>query len=93
MLDLSRGYKLKSDIVLRSVNEKYWALSTTTGNQYKLNEVAYYILNELTAPKSITELVETAITVYKVSKQEFIDDCNDLIEGAVKNGLLEEVSL
>lgn len=92
MLDLGRGYKLKSDIVLKSVNEKYWALSTTSGNQYKLNEVAYYILNELTVPKSIIELVDAATTVYKVSKQEFTDDCNVLIEGAIKNGLVEEVS-
>lgn len=92
MLDLRRGYKVKSDIVLKNVNEKYWALSTTTGNQYKLNEVAYYILNELTDPKSIIELVYAATTVYKVSKQEFTDDCNALIEGAVKSGLVEEVS-
>lgn len=91
MLDLDRAYKLKPDIVLKSLNEKYWALSTITGNQYKLNEVAYYILNELTETKTINELANGAIKVYKVTVEEITGDCNSLIEGAIKSGLVEEV--
>lgn len=93
MLDLSKGFKLKSDIVLKCVNEKYWALSTTTGNQYKLNEVSYFIMNELTETKNINEISDAVTKVYKVSNQEFESDCNVLIEGAVKSGLVEEVSI
>lgn len=92
MLDMTHRYKLKEDIVLKGLNNKYWALSTTTGNQYKLNEVAYDILNELTEAKSINELVDAITKAYEISKHEFISDCNALIENALKSGLVKEVN-
>jgi len=91
MLDINNSYKLKTDIVLKGLNGKYWALSTTTGNQYKLNEVAYHILNELTEAQSINELLDAVMKTYNVSKQEFMSDCDALIENAIKSGLIEEV--
>lgn len=92
MLDISDCFKLNEDVVLKGLNGKYWALCTTTGNQYRLNEVAYCVLNELTESKSINDLVDTITKDYKVSKQEFMDDTIDLLEDALNNGLIEEVS-
>ncbi len=93
MLDITSTYKLKADIVLKSINGKYWALSTLTGNQYRLNEVSYSIMNELTENKNIYELVDILIKAYRVSKQEFTDDCSDFIKNALQSGLIEEVSI
>lgn len=93
MLDMTSTYKLKAGIVLKSINGKYWALSTLTGNQYRLNEVSYSIMNELTETKNIHELVYSLIKTYKVSTQEFTDDCSDFIKNALQGGLIEEVSI
>lgn len=91
MLDIINCFKLKSDIVLKGLNGKYWALSTTTGNQYKLNEVAYHMLNELVETNSVKGLVDAMRELYKVSEQEIESDCNALIEDLIKGGLVEEV--
>lgn len=92
MLDMTKRYMLKENIVLKGLNKKYWALSTDTGNQYKLNEIAYDILNELTEAKSINELVDTITKAYMISQQEFMNDCSALIDDALKSGLVEEVN-
>jgi len=92
VLDLKKQYKLKPDIVLKGLNNKYWALSTSSGNQYKLNEIAYTILNEMIETRSVEELADQITKDYKVSKQVFQDDCNMMIADALKNGLIEEVN-
>jgi hypothetical protein len=93
MLDLDSAYRLKSDIVLRSIKEKYWALNIKTGNQYKLNEVAYYILKVLNEETTINDLADKVTSEYKVSKKDFINDYNSLINDALTNGIVEEVNL
>jgi hypothetical protein len=93
MLDLSKQYRLNTDIVLKKINDKHWALSTKTGNQYKLNELSYFILNELTESRTVDELTAFVISIYNISAQNFSQDCIELIEGAVNTGLVEEVNL
>ena len=47
MLDLDRIYVLDENIILKSINDKFWALDTKSGKQYKLNRTAYDLLSQL----------------------------------------------
>lgn len=47
MLDLNSSYILLPNIVLKSVNNKFWALDTLSGKQFKLNRTAFEILSAL----------------------------------------------
>ncbi len=93
MLDLTKEYKVKSEIVLRTVNNNYWALNTANGNQYKLNEVSYFIINQITEKATIEQIAKKAICEYKVSFDEFIEDCKLIIQVALENHIIEEVIL
>ena len=73
MLDLTKEYKVKGEIVLRTVNNNYWALNTSNGNQYKLNEVSYFIINQMIENATTIELIaQKAVSEYKVSFDEFV---------------------
>lgn len=93
MLDLDKVFILKKDIVLRSINDNYWALNTTKGNQYKLNEVSFYIINQLHEQKTISQIADVATKEYKVSLEEFIEDCKLMMKKAVNNQIVEEVKI
>lgn len=93
MLDLTKDYKVKSDIVLRSVNNNYWALNTSNGNQYKLNEVSYFIINQMNEKATIEQIAQKAICEYKVSFDEFIEDCKLMVRVALENHIVEEVKV
>ncbi len=92
MLDLNMVLKLSKDIVLRGVGEKYWALNTTNGNQYKLNEVSYFILDLFREPKKISAMIDLVLAEYKIDKTRLEADCATMIQFAMeKNILVKEV--
>lgn len=93
MLDINKEYRVKKEIVLRKVNNKFWALNTDNGNQYKLNEVSYFIINQMNEKTTIEWIANKAICEYKVSFDEFIEDCTLMVQVALKNQIIEEVIL
>lgn len=93
MLDINKEYRVKKEIVLRKVNNNFWALNTENGNQYKLNEVSYFIINQMTGKTTIERIANNAICEYKVSFDEFIEDCKLMVQVALKNQIVEEVIL
>jgi peptidyl-tRNA hydrolase len=93
MLDLNTEFILKKDIVLRGIKNNFWALNTTVGNQYKLNEVSFYIMNQLHEQKTISQIADAATKEYKVSLVEFIEDCKLMMQTAIDNQIVEEVKI
>lgn len=94
MLDLTKEYKVKGEIVLRTVNNNYWALNTSNGNQYKLNEVSYFIINQMIEnATTIEQIAQKAVSEYKVSFDEFVEDCKLMIQVALENQIVEEVRI
>lgn len=94
MLDLTKEYKVKGEIVLRTVNNNYWALNTSNGNQYKLNEVSYFIINQMIEnATTIEQIAQKAVCEYKVSFDEFVEDCKLMVQVALENQIVEEVRL
>lgn len=94
MLDLTKEYKVKGEIVLRTVNNNYWALNTSNGNQYKLNEVSYFIINQMIENRTtIEQIAQKAVSEYKVSFDQFVEDCKLMIQVALENQIVEEVRI
>lgn len=93
MLDEEMILKLDENIVLRSINDKFWALDTRLGAQYKLNRVSFDILSDLDGKKSILKVVNNVYRLYNVSFDVFSDDAKVLLNNAFEKKIVREVKL
>lgn len=92
MLDMNRPLMLEENIVLRGLGDKYWALDTASGNQYRLNEVSYFILNLLRSQMSAGQVVDEILKEYAVDREQAIADCTRTLQFAVEKAIAKEVS-
>lgn len=91
MLDLTKKFQLKEEIVLRKIDSKCWALNVENGNQYRLNEVSYLILDSFRDTSTVEEMIAIVEKEYAVDKERLIADCSLMIQTAVDKNILKEV--
>lgn len=91
MLDLTKKFQLNEKIVLRKIDSKYWALNVENGNQYRLNEVSYLILDSFRDTSAVEEVITIVEKEYAVDKERLIADCSSMIQTAVDKNILKEV--
>ena len=91
MLDLTQKFQLKEEIVLRKIDSKCWALNVENGNQYRLNEVSYLILDSFRDASTVEEMIAIVKKEYAVDKERLIADCSLMIQTAVDKNILKEV--
>ena len=91
MLDMNRPLLLEDSIVLRGLGDKYWALNTSSGNQYRLNDVSYFILNLLRIQMSTAQVVDEILREYEVTREQAVIDCGKLLQFAIENAIVKEV--
>ena len=91
MLDLTKKFQLKEEIVLRKIDSKCWALNVENGNQYRLNEVSYLILDSFRDASTVEEMIAIVKKEYAVDKERLIADCSLMIQPAVDKNILKEV--
>ena len=91
MLDLTKKFQLNEKIVLRKIDSKCWALNIENGNQYRLNEVSYLILNSFRDTYAVEEMITIVEKEYAVDKERLIADCSSMIQTAVDKNILKEV--
>ena len=92
MLDLRKSFCLSDTIVLRGLANKFWALDIVSGNQYKLNEVSYFILNLLRIPMAVEQLIEEIRKVYEVAYEQVVADCFIVLQFAKEKNIIKEVT-
>lgn len=90
MLDLNSSYILLPNIVLKSVNNKFWALDTLSGKQFKLNRTAFEILSALSENVVLDKIFNEIAQRYDVLMEVFIRDASNLIQQAINNGIVEK---
>jgi hypothetical protein len=90
MLDLNSSYILLPNIVLKSVNNKFWALDTLSGKQFKLNRTAFEILSALSENVVLDKIFNEIAQPYDVLMEVFIRDASNLIQQAINNGIVEK---
>lgn len=91
MLDLTKKFQLNEKIVLRKIDSKCWALNVENGNQYRLNEVSFLILDSFRDTSTVTEIITIVENEYAVDKERLIADCSLMIQTAVDKNILKEV--
>lgn len=91
MLDLMRKFQLNGKIVLRKIDSKCWALNIENGNQYRLNEVSYLILDLFREISTVEDIIAIVEQEYVVDKQQLIADCSLMIQTAIDKNILKEV--
>lgn len=91
MLDLTKKFQLNEKIVLRKIDSKCWALNVENGNQYRLNEVSYLILDSFRDISTVKEVIAIVKKEYAVDKERLIADCSLMIQTAVDKNILKEV--
>jgi ubiquitin-protein ligase len=90
MLDVTEFYKRNENIIIKKLGGKQWALNMETGSECTINNVAYDILNILSTPHTMDEIVFEIINFYDVSRETFIEDCKAWMRIALEKGLVEE---
>ncbi|MBQ1175042.1 MAG: PqqD family protein [Treponema sp.] len=91
MLDLTNKYILNDKIVLRKMDSKCWALNVENGNQYRLNDVSYFILDSFREKATVESVITVVEKEYAVDRERLIADCNLLIQTAIDKNILKEV--
>lgn len=93
MLDLKQKFQINDKIVLRKIDNKCWALNIENGNQYRLNEVSYLILNSFRDISTIETIISIVEKEYAVNIERLIADCSLMIQTAVDKNILKEIQL
>jgi hypothetical protein len=91
MLDLTRRFQINDKIVLRKIGSKCWALNIENGNQYRLNEVSYLILDSFREVSTVGAMISIVEKEYAVDRERLIADCSLMIQTAVDKNILKEV--
>jgi hypothetical protein len=89
MLDVKVLYRRNENIIIKKLGENQWALNMETGAEYGLNEISFDMLNVLSAPRSIDELLDEVIKTYDVSRDVLAKDCSIWLETALQKGLVD----
>ena len=91
MLDLTQRYQINDKIVLRKIDNKCWALNVENGNQYRLNEVSYLILDSFREAPTVEAMISVVEKEYAVDRDRLIADCSLMIQTAIDKNILKEV--
>lgn len=91
MLDLVQKYQINDKIVLRKIDSKCWALNVENGNQYRLNDVSYFILDSFREASTVETIISIVEKEYAVDRERLIADCSLMIQTAIDKNILKEV--
>jgi hypothetical protein len=88
MLDLTKKYKRNPDVIIKNIGKTQIALNTESGSEYKLNEVSYDMLEQLSSGLSVETLIEKMTQLYDVSKETMTADCEKWLSVALEKELI-----
>lgn len=87
----NKKYQINDKIVLRTMDSKCWALNVENGNQYRLNEVSYFILDLFREVSAVEAAIAVVEKEYAVDRERLIADCSLMIQTAIDKNILKEV--
>ena len=79
---------MNEDIILRCVNDKFWALNTRNGNQYHINRVTYDILSAIDSNSNVDSIIKGVSKDYDVSAEIFEADALQLLSSSIEKGII-----
>lgn len=91
MLEVNARYQRSENIIIKKLGEKQWALNMENGNEYILNAVSYDILNELSIPRNMDDIVTLIISIYDISRETFLMDFKTWLLVALEKELIRKI--
>jgi hypothetical protein len=88
MLDLTQRFRRNPDIIIKNIGGMQVALNIEDGSEYKLNEISYDMLEALSTPLTICELVEILLQQYNVEKERLMMDSETWFTKALEKELI-----
>jgi hypothetical protein len=89
MLDMKGLYRRNENVIIRKLGKNQWALNMETGSEYTLNEISFDMLDILSTPHSIDELLNEIMNIYDVSRNILAEDCNTWLAVVLQKGLVD----
>ncbi|GBE51623.1 hypothetical protein BMS3Bbin14_00077 [bacterium BMS3Bbin14] len=72
--------------------EHYFAFNTSTGDHFKLNHTAHWVLEAIGSETSFQGLIDKFAKEYDLSQDTAQEDLSEIIRYALENSIIEEVS-
>jgi hypothetical protein len=83
--------KLKENIVIEIIDDKYTIYDPIEDKLLTLNLSASLILDMLIKGKKKDEILKTYMEIYEIDEEKAKEDIENLIENLKKEGILEDV--
>lgn len=83
--------QLSNGTVLHAIPEleKYWAFNVKTGDQYDLNESAYFLLTLFSEPMTVFKALLSFANKYELADRQVDEDCLPLLTQYLNDGIFE----
>ena len=91
MLEINKAYSLRTNIIIKGINKKYWALDTNSGSQFRLNELSFDVLSAMDGKTTIEEILIEQAKKYDVDIKIISKDIISFLENALSKGFLSLV--
>jgi hypothetical protein len=89
VLDVKVFYRRNENIIIRKLGKNQWALNMETGSEYDLNEISFDMLNILSTPHSVDDMLNEIIATYDVSQDVLTEDYTAWLVIALQKGLID----
>lgn len=88
MLEINDVLNKKTNIILKGINNKFWALDVESGVQFRLNELSYDILSAIDGEVSLAVIIENQLKKYNVERTILEKDVLNFVSSAIEKGLI-----
>lgn len=87
-------FALEESVTLQGISEldHYYAFDTKSGDQYRLNHTAHWVLNSVGRGVNFQELLNKFIIAYDLPQNTAEDDLFEIIHDAIDNHIIKEVT-
>ena len=93
MLEINQEdiFILSDNIFLQKISEleKYWVFNIDTGEHYSLNEISYWILEQIAENLPVKNILENSVENYDVDANQLEEDLGEIITGFLKEGIIK----
>ena len=95
MLEIeTKRFRLAENIMLRAASGTglYYAFNLENGDHFDLNKISYWLLEQIGQGILYKDLLERFIVEFELNHKVAIDDLIEVLDFAVANSILQEIS-
>ncbi len=83
------NFSRSADVLMQTLDDEAVLLNLSNEHYYGLNELGLKLWELLEKHNSVDQLVETMLQEYEVSREELVQDINELLSDLEENDLIQ----